>query len=929
MEVAAALQVKVEGDGIDAVTSKLKKLDDASTKVDDQNEKTGKSSKGLSAILRSMDDSLKKLNASVSASNGHLSSLVASATSASAAQSNLQGATVAATDALKDQSNTVKDAKEAVSGAKSGTEELKIVTESTAKSVDDLSTSAKKATEEIRNEGVAAKKSAADNDRLGKSADITSKSMRRLATVAGTLAGTVIAALSTGAIIRYGDAWSDMQSKVGAAIKDMQAAPELMGRMVTLANATYSPLQQTVDVYARNVGVLKELGVSAAGAADFTEALNHSLVITATRGEAATRVQDALSKAMATGRLQADGLETVLANGGRVAEALANELGVTVSALRQMSSDGKITAQVISGALIGSLEDLREEAGAMPATVADGIVRIQTGIAAFVGSIDQAIGVTGWLAAALVRIGDLLAHMAQWAMDNGDIIANVFYSVIGVAIAATGVALVRLGAQAAAFSAIWVSSFIAANGVTGALTIAMRGLAVAIASTGIGALVIAAGLLIGQFVKLMGAVGGFSEALSHVWDLAKAVFSGILKSGQALMHGLAGVAAYINAAFVGAFVGIGRAWDTVANGIVSGWNAIASSGAGTALGLGQMEYSNTSGALADASAWLYSAAKNNFGRAGDLFREAATGITDSVGRIRTAIKDAREEAETPIADTGIAKLAEVAHGGGSGGSGGSGGGGGAAAADRDRASAINDVVKALKDEIAAVNMSAQARRLQQELQRAGVELYSQEGQQIADLVEHLHGLEQVKEHADAGRNAVANLFGSIVNGKDAVKSALAQILQQMAQVQMMRAVIGMGGGAFMAGLGSLLTMPVFAKGAAFSGGSVTAFADGGVVSRPTMFPMRGGTGLMGEAGPEAIMPLKRGADGKLGVMQSGKAQRIAVSVEVLDNGNIRAIARDEAGNVVAESAPDIVRRSVGATGTAMTKTKSFGKQGAW
>lgn len=57
----------------------------------------------------------------------------------------------------------------------------------------------------------------------------------------------------------------------------------------------------------------------------------------------------------------------------------------------------------------------------------------------------------------------------------------------------------------------------------------------------------------------------------------------------------------------------------------------------------------------------------------------------------------------------------------------------------------------------------------------------------------------------------------------------------------------------------------FAQGGAFSQGRVTPFANGGVVSQPTTFPMRGGTGLMGEAGPEAIMPLSRGPDGKLGV----------------------------------------------------------------
>ena len=58
------------------------------------------------------------------------------------------------------------------------------------------------------------------------------------------------------------------------------------------------------------------------------------------------------------------------------------------------------------------------------------------------------------------------------------------------------------------------------------------------------------------------------------------------------------------------------------------------------------------------------------------------------------------------------------------------------------------------------------------------------------------------------------------------------------------------------------------------------FAKGGVVSSPTTFPMRGGTGLMGEAGPEAIMPLTRGADGKLGVRSDGGAQAVNVVMNI-------------------------------------------------
>jgi phage-related minor tail protein len=50
---------------------------------------------------------------------------------------------------------------------------------------------------------------------------------------------------------------------------------------------------------------------------------------------------------------------------------------------------------------------------------------------------------------------------------------------------------------------------------------------------------------------------------------------------------------------------------------------------------------------------------------------------------------------------------------------------------------------------------------------------------------------------------------------------------------------------------------------------ISGFAKGGVFDGPIMFPMRDGMGMLGEAGPEAIMPLARGSDGALGVRVNG------------------------------------------------------------
>lgn len=73
-----------------------------------------------------------------------------------------------------------------------------------------------------------------------------------------------------------------------------------------------------------------------------------------------------------------------------------------------------------------------------------------------------------------------------------------------------------------------------------------------------------------------------------------------------------------------------------------------------------------------------------------------------------------------------------------------------------------------------------------------------------------------------------------------------------------------------------------ATGNVFAHGGVMPFANGGIVNSPTLFPMRGGAGLMGEAGPEAIMPLARGPDGRLGVRGGAGGVNVTVNISTPD-----------------------------------------------
>lgn len=121
-------------------------------------------------------------------------------------------------------------------------------------------------------------------------------------------------------------------------------------------------------------------------------------------------------------------------------------------------------------------------------------------------------------------------------------------------------------------------------------------------------------------------------------------------------------------------------------------------------------------------------------------------------------------------------------------------------------------------------------------------------------------------------------------------------------------LFGLGGGGGLGGVnasaGTAIIPPTFAaKGLATDG--LHAFASGGVVDRPTLFRFAAGgalrNGVMGEAGPEAILPLRRGADGALGVMAGGAAApAVQINLQVVNasGNNVKATASDRGGGTI-------------------------------
>lgn len=236
--------------------------------------------------------------------------------------------------------------------------------------------------------------------------------------------------------------------------------------------------------------------------------------------------------------------------------------------------------------------------------------------------------------------------------------------------------------------------------------------------------------------------------------------------------------------------------------------------------------------------------------------------------------------------------------------------------------------------------------------RRGVELTPQQveaiRQQAGEYAKLNEQIQRQREWSEIGRDALNSLFGDMYQNLrqgqsvwqafgNVVMNVVDNIIQMLLRLAAQKAFealvggLGRGGGLIDSG-GAIPNNSgqgfdaTLAKGGAFNTGGVHMFAKGGaftngIYNSPTMFKFaKGGAfGLMGEAGPEAVMPLKRGSDGSLGVqVQAMEPQTVLVRV-VTDDERFDAYVDGR----ISEQAPDIAQAGaiIGERESAFKKTR--------
>lgn len=230
-----------------------------------------------------------------------------------------------------------------------------------------------------------------------------------------SMAPALAAAFSAAAVLKYADAWTAGRNALAAA---GVATADLAGRqseLIDLANETRSGAAETIALYQRLSIATAELGVSQQDTLRLTELLNKSFQSGGLSAQEAASAALQLSQALASGALQGDELRSLRESAPLLAKAIADAMGVSVGALKDLGAQGKITSQVIVSALLGAGAEIDATFAKTSSTVSQALTVLDNQLGRFVGQTDASLGATDRMADAIILLAENLDVVATAA----------------------------------------------------------------------------------------------------------------------------------------------------------------------------------------------------------------------------------------------------------------------------------------------------------------------------------------------------------------------------------------------------------------------------------------------------------------------------------------------------------------------------------
>jgi tape measure domain-containing protein len=223
-------------------------------------------------------------------------------------------------------------------------------------------------------------------------------------------------------LIDIADKYSQLDGRLRLVTKSTQDLHSAQTGLYKISQETRVGYEETVDLYARLARSSSQLGLSQTDLLTITESINKALIVSGASGESAAAALMQLGQGLASGTLRGEELNSVMEQTPRLAQMIADGLGITIGQLRQYGKDGKLSAEEVTKALLSQAQKINGEFRQMPETVGQAMVRLQNAFKDIVNDSNKA-------ASSTASIASEINELTETIENNKEGIINAFLAI--------------------------------------------------------------------------------------------------------------------------------------------------------------------------------------------------------------------------------------------------------------------------------------------------------------------------------------------------------------------------------------------------------------------------------------------------------------------------------------------------------------------
>ena len=309
-----------------------------------------------------------------------------------------------------------------------------------------------------------------DLNSIGNEAKMAEKSAQGLANAFTGLKAAVATVASSALLrefVRVADDMSLVNSRLKMATSSAAEYAEQQKALHAIARDTHADIKETINLYAKLAPALKNIGKGTEDTNNMVSSFTKALQLGGASAEEAAAAIKQFGQAMGSGALRGDEFNSIAEASPTLLRYMAEGLGVNVGKLRELGSEGKLTAEALSNAFEKVKSRIDSDFAQMPVTVGKAFTDLRTEINLIVGDINEATGATQTISGAIKGFADILKNNRDSILWWGEHLGKLALA-IGITKAATVAVIPTIRAVVARF----VAAASSAGVMTAALTTA-------------------------------------------------------------------------------------------------------------------------------------------------------------------------------------------------------------------------------------------------------------------------------------------------------------------------------------------------------------------------------------------------------------------------------------------------------------------------